>query len=76
MDDEVPPHEQYKDAGFFPEAGRATPRPFSDLLKETGYNVEEDKPLLECSESFYALRVFCTACALAWLHSLILANTP
>jgi len=38
---------KFPDAGFFPDVGRATPLPVADLLKETGYNVEEDQPLLE-----------------------------
>lgn len=45
--DQEEEHQQYKEQGFFPEPGRASPLPVADLLEQTGYNIEEDKPILE-----------------------------
>lgn len=40
-------YQQYEEQGFFPPPGRASPIPMENLLSQTGFNVEEDKPILE-----------------------------
>lgn len=54
VEEEEEPHQKYKDDGFFPTSTDAAPKMFGDLLKETGYNVEEDKSLLETGKRFDA----------------------
>lgn len=46
-DDSDEEFQKYEETGFFPPPAKADALPVADLLKQTGYNIQEDKPLLE-----------------------------